>query len=401
MVLTSENSQLITQEHLYAISEVAISAKEWRSALDEISRLVHSFLIFDNLVVYLYDSITNNMEVIYARAMGRGKAADGEIAWGESVASEVAEKHQTIIQEPDEDLNLDRLERPYLLAIPLKSREKLLGTLVFVRFGGPQFTPPRIRLAHYIANQVSVLINQENLQQLYEKQDYQRRLQDDFFSTITHELRSPLGFIKGYTTTLLRSDASWDETTQHEFLEIIDQETDHLQELIDDLLDSARLQAGQMEMHFQPVRLDAMLHDLILRDKLKYPNLTITIDLPTDMKPIQADPRRLSQVFENLVSNAVKYAPRSQVNITARQDEKGSTLVFKDFGPGIPKKYLPLLFNRFFRNPEQSGETHGTGLGLFICKQIIQGHLGQINVDSTVGQGTEFTIFLPWQPLPL
>ena len=147
---------------------------------------------------------------------------------------------------------------------------------MIIRFGGPAFAPEDIELAKFIAQQISLLIEREHLQQEYrllEEQQQQIRLQDDFVSTITHELRNPLGFIKGYTTTLLRSDTQWDQNTQQEFLNIIDQETDRLQELIDNLLDSARLQSGEMRMQFQPVRLDSVLNDVILRAKLHHPEL--------------------------------------------------------------------------------------------------------------------------------
>ena len=149
-----------------------------------------------------------------------------------------------------------------------------------------------------------------------EEQQQQYRLQDDFVSTITHELRNPLGFIKGYTTTLLRSDTQWDQNTQQEFLTIIDQETDRLQELIDNLLDSARLQSGEMRMQFQLVRLDSVLNDVVLRSKLHHPDLNINTNTTGLIQPVRGDPRRLAQVFENIIGNSIKYAPGSEILIT-------------------------------------------------------------------------------------
>ena len=224
-------------------------------------------------------------------------------------------------------------------------------------------------------------------------QTYQ--LQEDFIHALTHELRSPLGFIKGYATTLLRSDAEWNKATQKEFLEIIDHETDQLEELIENLLDSARLQSGQFLFNFQPIRIEAVLNDVIQRNQVNQPSLEIQTKFANSIPAIQGDPRRLAQVFENLINNSIKYAPNSKIEIEITPKANGVQVVFRDNGHGIPEKYLPFIFDRFFRNPEESVSIHGSGLGLYICRQIIQAHQGSIKVDSKSKKGTKFTIFLP------
>ena len=121
-----------------------------------------------------------------------------------------------------------------------------------------------------------------------------------------------MGFIKGYATTLLRSDADWSRETQKEFLQIIDHETDQLEELIGNLLDSARLQSGQLRMEMQPIRIDTVLKDVIQRSKIHYPGIKISLGLPKEIPIINADPRRLAQVFSNLINNGVKYVPNQK-----------------------------------------------------------------------------------------
>ncbi len=392
----------VKPEHLYSISKIVAQSGECKPALDEITTFVHSTFIFDNLVLYHIDPATGALEVFYARAMGRGRSAEADIAWGELIANAIIQKGETILQEPDEEGAGDRLSRPYLLGVPLKIHDNLLGTLVFIRFGSPAFQDEEVALAEFIGQQVALLLERYNLQlemQVVEAQNQQARLQESFISTITHELRSPLGFIKGYTTTLLRSDMAWDHNTQQEFLNIIDQETDHLEELIENLLDSARLQSGQLPMQFQPVRLDGLLNDVIARAHLHHPNLTIYLETEKNNAAIQGDPRRLAQVFENLLSNAVKYAPGSPVWIKIQQQQDEIYITVRDEGPGVPEKYLKLLFERFFRNPEQTN-AHGSGLGLFICDQIIHAHHGQIYATSILGEGTTFHIKLPVQSAP-
>ncbi len=382
---------------LYAISRLVTQSPEWKPALDEITRLVRVNLIFDNVAVYLGDPTRQNVDVAYARATGRGRSAEAEVAWGENLANSVALSSEPILQEPENDPSRSRLERPYILGLPLRIGQKSHGAILIIRFGGPPFTQEIIHLAEFIAGQIALLVERQRIREDYsnlEKQHQQSRLQQDFISTISHELRSPLGFIKGYTTTLLRSDTTWDQKTQEEFLTIIDQETDRLQELIDNLLDSARLQSGELPMLFQHVRLDSVVNDIILRSRLHHPSLQLSLEMEAPVLPIRADPQRLAQVFENLISNAVKYAPGSPIKITIRQAEDMVKLDFQDRGPGISPIYLPYIFDRFFRSPD-SPNIHGSGLGLYICKQIIRAHHGEITAASTLGMGTIITITLP------
>jgi signal transduction histidine kinase len=388
----------VLPEELYAISRIVIQSSEWKPALDQIAKLVRSFFIFDNLAVYLEEPKQHNLDVFFARAVGRGRSAEADISWGEIIANRVMETRLIINEEPPEDKTKNRLERPYLLGIPLRDNQHYMGALVFIRFGGPPFQEENIQLAEYIASQIALLIEREYLQQEYnllEEQHQQAQLQQDFISTITHEIRNPLGFIKGYATTLLRSDTTWDHDTQLEFLQIIDQETDRLQELIDNLLDSARLQSGQLDMKFQLLRLDTLMNDVIQRAEIHYPGMKIRWEEKNSIVPIQGNPRRLAQVFENLIGNAVKYAPGSEVLITIGHDEIGDDIEVRDFGPGIAPEYLPFIFNRFFRTPDHAPNVRGSGLGLYICRQIIQAHGGKISVTSISGEGTAFHIFLP------
>jgi len=388
-------------DHLYEISRIVTQTSEWKPALNEIASLIRTIFIVDNLVVYLADPARHELDVMYARAMGRGRSAEADISWGEIVATQIMDNPQTILQEPDDNPEVDRLARPYILGIPLQVSTRVLGAIIFIRFGGPPFEPETIQLAAFISQQIALLVERQNLQYAYavlEQQNQESRLQEDFISTITHELRTPLGFIKGYTTTLLRSDTNWDPETQQEFLRIIDQEADRLQELIENLLDSARLQTGNLKMDFQAVRVDSLVRAVADRVKLHHPELNVNIEPEQPGLIIRGDPKRLGQVFENLLNNAVKYAPGSDVWVKIEvRDSEGVIIHVEDHGPGIPQRYLPHIFERFFRNPELEPYIHGSGLGLFICKKIVQAHQGQISVTSTVGSGTAFHISLPFQ----
>jgi signal transduction histidine kinase len=396
------SSEEVGLDHLYEISRIITQTSEWKPALNEIASLIRTIFIFDNLVVYLADPARHELDVMYARAMGRGRSAEADIAWGEIIANQIMDEPRVLLQEPVDNPEVDRLERPYILGIPLQVSTRVLGAIIFIRFGSPPFEPEAVRLAEFIAQQTALLVERQNLQHAYsvlEQQNQESRLQEDFISTITHELRTPLGFIKGYTTTLLRSDTNWDQETQQEFLRIIDQEADRLQDLIENLLDSARLQSGNLKMDFQAVRVETLVRSVSDRVKLHHPDLKVHLDPEQQGVVIRADPKRLGQVFENLLNNAVKYAPGSDVWVTIDLNEnEGVVIHIRDKGPGIPQRYLAHIFERFFRNPELEPYVHGSGLGLFICKKIIQAHQGQIYATSTVGEGTTFHISLPFQP---
>jgi signal transduction histidine kinase len=387
-------------DRVFQIGQALAAAKHWKPALDEVVPLLREIIIFDNLVLYLPDDETHNLEVAYARVIGRGRSVGPDINWGESVANQALNTGKLVHLQPQlANDNSQRLDLPYLLANPIVSNSGSLGVLVLIRFGGPPYSEESIRITTYLADGIAQILRYVNVNKRVvqlEAMQKQTQLQEDFVSTISHELLTPLGFIKGYTTTLLRADATWDEKNQKEFLTIIEQESDRLQELIDNLLDSARLQSGTMSMEFQPVRLDVLLKDVSMRIKQNNPNLEIELNSNQPSQSIQGDPRRLAQVFENLLNNAVKYAPGSPIFITVIENEEDVKISIEDRGPGIPREYLPHLFERFFRNPEQAPNIRGTGLGLFICRQIIDAHQGIISLASEQGKGTEISVSLPY-----
>jgi signal transduction histidine kinase len=369
-----------------------------KKSLDALFLLLRKYFVFDNLAIYLVEERNDTPEVVYARAAGRGRSKEAEASWGYDVANRVINTGKTVESVPSNKKTDDRTALPYFLGLPLALQNRS-GALVFVRFGGPEFKAEQVPLATLAAIQASRALDQDIFQDSLDQLEHARhraQLQDDFIATISHELHTPLGFIKGYTTSLLRSDTTWDPTTQREFLTIIDEESDHLMTLIDRMLDSARLQSGNMTMDFQPVRLDSLIRDAAMRFQSRHDELEVKLNL-VPATPILADTVHLAQVLDNLFDNAIKYASHSPITITLEVKENWQTIVFADEGPGIPAEHIPFLFERFYRVPGQRGKS-GTGLGLFICKRIIQAHHGQISVKTTPGKGTAFRIELPAYP---
>lgn len=374
--------------------------QDWKAALDALFVSLRGSFVFDNVAIYLEDPQTKGLEIVYARAMGRGKTAEADAAWGERVATEALASKKTVLKEPKQTpVPRDRMTHPYLLGIPLNMVSRVGGALVFIRFGGPEYSELHVQIASLQAFLSAAVIERRDLQAARAELDSvqrQMRLQDDFVSTISHELRTPLGFIKGYSTSLLRQDTKWDEATQREFLNIIDEEADRLTRLIEDMLESARLQSKTLQFKFAPIRIDALIRDVATRVNTHHPSLKIEFELKS-LPPVLGDSVRISQVFENLFSNAIKYAPGSKLTIGTKSLGKRVLISFADAGDGIPEDFLPFLFERFYRVPGERTVT-GTGLGLYICKQIIMAHHGKIWVESVLDEGTTFFIELPAEP---
>ena len=385
-----------TLEYIYSILQAMSLNADWKTAFDTLLTSMRKEFVYDNVAVYLLDSEGKSLDVGFARAVGRGKLAEADVSWGEGIAGKVIAKKDMIVQEPSLRPRKDRLDLPYLLGLPLFMAGRLGGALLFVRFGGPAYSQAHLRNAKLISMVAASLLESKALKEArasLESVQRQMRLQDDFVSTISHELRTPLGFIKGYSTSLLRQDTHWDEKTQREFLSIIDEETDRLTQLIENMLESARLHSRTVKFKFQPLRLDALVRDVTTHVRAHNPGLLVELNFDV-VPPILGDSVQLSQVFENLFGNTIKYAPGSPITIGMHQIDKYLQVSFADHGSGIPDEYLPFIFERFYRVPGERTVT-GTGLGLYICKQIILAHHGKIWAESVLDEGTTFFIEVP------
>lgn len=219
-----------------------------------------------------------------------------------------------------------------------------------------------------------------------------------FVSNISHELRTPLTCIKGYVETLL-DGAMTNEDTLRRFLSIINEETQRLERLINDLLDLSIMESRNIKMHLEEIHIGPLVEDTtnFLAAAAERKNLTISTQIIDPVSTIYADEDRLQQVLMNLIDNAIKYTPQGgSIKISAKEDDGFVTVSVIDTGMGIPYQDQERIFERFYRvEKERTSSGGGRGLGLAIAKHIIDGHGGIIGVRSEPGNGSTFYFSLP------
>ncbi|HHY94461.1 MAG TPA: PAS domain-containing protein [Firmicutes bacterium] len=225
------------------------------------------------------------------------------------------------------------------------------------------------------------------------------RMRESLVSTVAHELRTPLATIKGYASTLLQEDVSWDAESQRRFLRFIDEQASELAVLVNSLLDLSRLRAGALRL----TRDWCHLRQLVDRALERLAGLAAThqleVNIPADLPLLFVDGRRIEQVLRNLVENALKYSPpRGKVTVVASQDGGAVLVCVRDEGPGIPSQHLDRVFEPFYRVDEGlRRDQGGAGLGLAISKGFVEAHGGAIRVESNAA-GTTFSFSLPLVP---
>jgi two-component system phosphate regulon sensor histidine kinase PhoR len=236
------------------------------------------------------------------------------------------------------------------------------------------------------------------------------RLRADFVANASHELRTPLASLVGFIETL-RGPARDDAAARERFLSIMAEQAARMSRLVDDLLSLSRIEMNEHRAPTGEVNIGNVLRSVAdtLEQRAAARGMHFAFDLPPDLPLVLGDADELTQVFQNLFDNAIKYSaaatdievsafPSTRTLATARAAQRSPAVAVsvKDRGPGIPRDYLPRLTERFYRvDPARSRELGGTGLGLAIVKHIVSHHRGALDIDSELGQGSVFTVHLP------
>jgi signal transduction histidine kinase len=286
-----------------------------------------------------------------------------------------------------------------LMVVPITRGPKILGLLAVAdRKGGEPFTDEDLNLLLALAGQATIAVENLRLHSEIQKanellQEYDR-LKSEFVGIVAHDFRRPLMAIRGFAELVLE-EVDLPIESRQEFMRTVISETDHLAQLANDTLLITQIETGQLSFNFREVDLGPFILEAV---PLGISEHSVLMDVPNTLPKIWADPDRLRQVVTNLVTNAVKYSPEGG-SITVRCRERGPqhvVIAVIDHGLGIPPEQVPKLFQKFARiRSDEHLKISGTGLGLYICRLIVEGHGGQIWVESTPGKGSTFAMALP------
>ena len=215
----------------------------------------------------------------------------------------------------------------------------------------------------------------------------------EIVSTVSHELRSPLTSVKGYTSLLLTRWERISDEQKREMLEQVKHDADRVHRLITELLDISRLETDRLVLRRQMVDLQPLIATVIEKVRFSYPDIEVDLRFGDGFPEVYADPDKMEQVLTNLVENACKYASPQGMRIEGRVEGDTASLAVSDAGEGIPTEDLPKVFTKFFRR--ELGKPTGSGLGLWISRGLVEAHGGQLTATSSPGEGTTFSFTLP------
>lgn len=397
-------------ETVAQVSTAASTILEVDTLLQSVVDLTKSSFVLYHAHIYLLDS-TNEKLILKAGAgkVGRLMVLEGrEIPiLADSLVARAARIRQGVI-ENDVRKTVDFLPNPLLpntrseMAIPMIVGEKLVGVLDLQSDKVGFFTEESLRTQKTLASQIAVAVENAKLYdqqvQTAEKLRDVDRLKSEFLASMSHELRTPLNSIIGFADVLLEGlDGDLNERMEED-VRLIRESGRHLRELIGDILDMSKIEAGKMELRYEDIDLHQLANDIVATagPLASSKSLGLYLDLGPDVTSIEADRTRLRQVLWNIVGNAIKFTERGSVTLMMEMQEQSLLVAIKDTGIGIKQEDIPIVFEQFRQiDGSLNRSVGGTGLGMPITKKLVELHGGEIWVESAPGKGTTFWFRLP------
>jgi signal transduction histidine kinase len=344
--------------------------------------------------ILLYDQVKDQLYFRAASNLDAPQMSELTVPMSGSIAGWIVSNQKPVIiddthKDPRHFGNIARIthvDTKSLLGVPLVRKERVVGVLEAINKLSGDFSDEDLDLMMALGAQAAIAIENARLFQ-----------QSDLISELVHEIRTPLASLTAAAYILLRPETH--EERRERIINTMQEEIGRLSEMASAFLDLARLESGRTRFQFSTVNIGGLLDECVLMTRSKFDEKMQELRLELGETPVQisVDRDKLKQVVLNLLSNANKYTPMGGlITVSAWTSSDEVFLSVKDNGCGIPADHLPHLFEKFYRVPAVEQATQGTGLGLFICKRIVDAHGGRMGVESTYGQGTTVTVRLPF-----
>jgi K+-sensing histidine kinase KdpD len=352
----------------------------------------------DTLVLAAHHGISGRS----AQALARISVEEGLI--GETMQPDHAIPMSRVTDDPHICMQVLRQEGAYAYAdVPIQARDNVLGVLAVFGPRSRDLTQREAQLLTAIGHQIGMAVETVRLVEKASELEILReldRLRSELIANVSHELRTPLGLIKVFCTTLLRQDVDIDQQTMREFLLDIEDETERLEQIVTNLLDMSRAESGRLVLDIQPTDLGQLVAQVVADMGIQLHDHHLIHDFSAEPLLAPVDRRQMEQVLRNLLSNAHKYSPDgSTITLRGRGDKRQILLQVHDQGIGIPQDKLEHIFERFYRvDNETTQKVGGVGLGLAVCRSIVNAHGGRIWAESAPGKGSTFCLTLPLAP---
>jgi two-component system sensor histidine kinase KdpD len=288
--------------------------------------------------------------------------------------------------------------------VPLTAGEQTVGMLrLAAPRGRPPWTPEEARLLDAASEQIGRAIERDRLRRAATEAEVLRKTEEvrqAVLAAVSHDLRTPLASIRASAESLDQADVEWTEDERRGFLAAIRQESEHLNRLVENLLDMSRIEAGRLKPDRGWYPLEELVEDVLARLEPATAGHRVVVDLPETLPPVPLDYVQIGQVLSNLVENAAKYTPPgSTIAVSAAREDGFVRVAVADDGPGIPPDALPHVFEKFYRvTSGDRSPVKGTGIGLALARGFVEAHGGTIEAQSPPPgkqHGTVFSFRLP------
>jgi len=302
--------------------------------------------------------------------------------------------------------------RRYLSMFPLKSGRQTIGVLCLLMEEDPRRfsrekrlgseadrSDPRATFFWTFIDQATSMIEHVRLRRESLQVEILQRtdaLRAALISSVSHDLRTPLTSIKAAASSLLQDDVQWDEESRRSFTLAIEHEADRLNRLVENLLDISRIEGGALHPEKEWYPIDELLHDVLDRMQPLVQGRQLALNIPEDLPPVELDYMMIDQVLTNLIENVLRYTPAgSPVEVTVSTTATEMSVSVADRGPGIPSSDLERIFDKFYRVMGRTREISGSGVGLAVCRGLVEAHGGRIWAANRSGGGAIFRFTLP------